>query len=340
MDLKNLAVFLKENSLPAFRLAQIKTAVYKNFASGFERITVLPEALRSKLKYDFRFSSLAMDKKQVSKKGDAVKFSFLLKDGLKIETVLLNLMAEKWSLCVSTQAGCPVRCPFCATGRKGLKRNLSPEEITDQFLAAAAYLKNENAQKIHSVVFMGMGEPFLNYDAVAEAIKTVIDPALIGLGQRHVSVSTAGHVPGIRRFAKDFPQINLALSLQSADNGLRDALVPLNRKYPLPQLARALKDYLFITKRRVFLEYVLLEKVNDSRSSAKKLLDWLKTVEALKYFNVNLIPYNETGRTFRKPSKEKVRAFHDYLLEMGIPVTLRRSLGEDIDGACGQLAGK
>jgi len=120
MDLKNLAVFLKENSLPAFRLAQIKTAVYKNFASGFERITVLHEALRARLKYDFRFSSLAEDKKRVSKNGDAVKFSFLLKDGLKIETVLLNLMAEKWSLCVSTQAGCPVRCPFCATGRTGL----------------------------------------------------------------------------------------------------------------------------------------------------------------------------------------------------------------------------
>ena len=340
MDLKNLAVFLKENSQPAFRLTQIQTAVYKNFASDFSQITVLPEALRSRLKYDFRFSSLTPDKQQVSKRRDAVKFSFLLKDGLKIETVLLNLMAEKWSLCVSTQAGCPVRCPFCATGKKGLKRNLSPEEITDQFLAAAAYLKNENAQKIHSVVFMGMGEPFLNYDTVAAAIKTLIDPALIGMGQRHVSVSTAGHVPGIRRFAKDFPQINLAVSLQTADNDLRNALVPLNRKYPLHQVAKALKDYLFATKRRVFLEYVLLENVNDSKSSAKKLLDWLKDVDALKYFNVNLIPYNETGGQFRKPTKEKVRTFHEYLLELGIPVTLRKSLGEDIDGACGQLAGK
>lgn len=340
MDLKKLSVFLKDNGIPAFRLTQVRDAVYKNFAASWDEIAVLPAALRDRLKHGLRIHSLETLETQIAKKRDAIKFCFALKDGLKIEAVLLKLLADKWSLCVSTQAGCPVRCPFCATGRKGLKRNLSPDEIADQFLAAAHYLKANGAQKIGSVIFMGMGEPFLNYDSVAEAVRTLADPDLIGLGARHISVSTAGHVPGIRRFAKDFPQCNLAISLHAAEDALRTDLVPLNRTYPLPQLAKALKDYIFSTKRRVFVEYVLLEGVNNSRTQVARLNAWLRTVAAPKYFVVNIIPYNRTGGPYKAPTRERIALFADLLQATGIEVTVRKSMGEDISGACGQLAGR
>ena len=158
-----------------------------------------------------------------------MKASFRLKDKHKVESVLLNLFPGKWSICISTQVGCPVQCVFCATGRRGLKRNLSPDEIVSQYVFWANYLKKYRpGEKIGGVVYMGMGEPFLNYDSVAESLKVLTDPGLIGLGDRHISVSTVGHVPGIRRFAKDFPQVNLAVSLHAVDNELRSRLVPLN----------------------------------------------------------------------------------------------------------------
>ncbi len=340
MDLKKLSTFLKENGIPAFRLKQVRDAVYKNFAASWDEIPVLPAELRDRLKHGINIHSVETLDTLVSKKRDAIKFCIGLKDGLRIETVLLKLLSEKWSLCVSTQAGCPVRCPFCATGRKGLKRNLSPDEITDQFLAAAHYLKTQGTQKIGSVIFMGMGEPFLNYDSMAEAVRTMADPELIALGQRHISVSTAGHVPGIRRFAKDFPQCNLAISLHAAEDALRTDLVPLNRTYPLSQLAKALKDYIFSTKRRVFVEYVLLEGINNSRTQVARLNAWLRTVAAPKYFVVNIIPYNRTGGPYKSPTRERVKLFADLLEAAGIEVTIRKSMGEDIAGACGQLAGK
>jgi 23S rRNA (adenine(2503)-C(2))-methyltransferase len=340
MDFKKLSVFLQENGIPSFRLKQVSDAVYKNFAASWDEVPVLPAPLREKLDAKFRVHTLDTEKIQTSKRGDAIKFCFKMKDGLKIETVLLNLLPEKWSLCVSTQAGCPVRCPFCATGRKGLKRNLSPDEITDQFLAAASWLKKKRAQKIGSVIFMGMGEPFYNYASVSDAIHVMTDPERIGLGQRHISVSTAGHVPAIRRFGKDFPQCNLAVSLHACDDELRNDLVPLNRAYPLSQLAKALNDYIFSTRRRVFIEFVLMDGINSSRSQAGKLNSWLRSVAAPKYFTINLIPYNRTGGPYRAPARDRIKVFAGLLETFGFEVTVRKSLGEDIDGACGQLAGK
>ncbi|HAN04453.1 MAG TPA: hypothetical protein DCQ25_04210 [Elusimicrobia bacterium] len=191
-----------------------------------------------------------------------------------------------------------------------------------------------------SVIFMGMGEPFYNYEALSEAIHTITDPDLIGLGQRHVSVSTAGHVPAIRRFAKDFPQCNLALSLHATEDDLRNDLVPLNRTYPLSQLAKAVNDYIAMTKRKVFIEYVLMDGLNSSRSQAARLSSWLRSVAAPKYFTVNLITYNRTGGPYRAPAKDRVQVFAGLMEEYGFEVTIRKSLGSDIDGACGQLAGK
>jgi len=340
MDFKKLSVFLEKNGTPAFRLKQVRDAVYKGFAVSWDEVPVLPAPLREKLKAEFRINSLDAVETQVSKKGDAVKFLFELKDGLKIETVLLNLVPEKWSLCVSTQVGCPVRCPFCATGKKGLKRNLSPDEITDQFLAAAHYLKSRGSHKIGSVIFMGMGEPFYNYEAVSETIRAMTDPERIGLGQRHISVSTSGHVPAIRRFAKDFPQCNLAISLHASEDALRNDLVPLNRTYPLSQVSKALTDYISMTGRKVFVEWVLMDGINNSRSQAAKLVSWLRSVAAPKYFTINLITYNRTGGPYRAPAKDRVDVFAGLLEDGGFEVTKRKSLGDDIAGACGQLAGK
>lgn len=340
MDFKKLSAFIKENGLPAFRLKQVKDAVYKHFAVSWDEIPALPAPLRERLQAGLRVNSLDIVETLVSKKGDAIKFAFRLKDDHIVETVLLNLLPEKWSLCVSTQVGCPVRCPFCATGRKGLKRNLSPDEIVDQFLAAANYLKKTRSQKIFSAIFMGMGEPFYNYEAMSEAIKTMTDPDRIGLGQRHVSVSTAGHVPGIRKFAKDFPQCNLAISLHASEDELRNELVPLNFTYPLSQLAKALNDYIFSTRRRVFVEFVLMDGVNNSRSQAAKLNSWLRSVAAPKYFTINLIPYNRTGNPYKAPPNDRIKVFAGLMEEYGFEVTVRKSLGGDVGGACGQLAGK
>ena len=185
-----------------------------------------------------------------------------------------------------------------------------------------------------------MGEPFLNYGSVSGAINTMTDPELIGLGHRHISVSTSGHVPGIRAFAKDFPQCNLAISLHAVEDELRSQLVPLNSTYPLNQLAKALQDYILSTKRRVFVEYVLLDGVNNSRSTTQKINSWLRTVAAPKYFTINLIPYNKVGGIFKAPTKERIQIFSELLQDMGWEVTVRKSLGDDIAGACGQLAGR
>ncbi len=340
MDLKKTSEWLEKNGYPKFRLRQITDAVYKKGVASFEEITALPAPLRAGLTANFRILALEPETVLESGDGHAAKAAFRLKDGLKIESVLLNLFPGKWSVCVSTQAGCPVQCPFCATGRRGLKRNLSPEEITSQYLFWAQYLKkNRPEEKISGAVYMGMGEPFLNYDSVAESLRTMTDPDLIGLGARHISVSTAGHVPGIRRFAQDFPQVNLALSLHAVDDELRTELVPLNEKYPLDQLIKALRDYIFSTKRKVFIEYVLLAGVNDSQTAAKKLSEWIKGVENVKYFHVNLIAYNDAHRAYRAPAPQRAQKFAELLVMFNIESTLRKSLGADIKGACGQLAG-
>lgn len=341
MDLKKISVWLKENGQPAFRLKQITDAVYKKGAATFEEMTELPEPLRNALKEKFRILAIEPETILESKASDAVKASFWLKDKNKVESVLLNLFPGKWSLCISTQVGCPVQCVFCATGRRGLKRNLSPDEIVSQYVFWANYLKkNRPGEKIGGVVYMGMGEPFLNYDSVAESLKVLTDPGLIGLGDRHISVSTVGHVPGIRRFAKEFPQVNLAVSLHTVDNELRSRLVPLNDKYPLEQIAKALKDYIYSTKRKVFIEYVMLAGVNDSPTQARKLSEWLKSVASIKYFTVNIIPYNSTAYDYRAPDKGRVEAFTNILTLTRVSSTVRKSLGADIVGACGQLADK
>ncbi|MBI4656723.1 MAG: 23S rRNA (adenine(2503)-C(2))-methyltransferase RlmN [Elusimicrobia bacterium] len=334
MNVKFVEKFLTQNGFEKYRAAQIREMVYKNFAGSFEEMTVLPLELRNLLKTNFALLSFRPERIIASKDSNALKAAFCLKDGAIIESVLMSSPGNKWNACLSTQVGCPLNCSFCATGRMGFKRNLSAEEITDQVLFWNQYLR---PSRISNLVFMGMGEPFLNYDAVKEALDIIISPDFFGMGQRHVSVSTAGHIPGILRFAKDFPEANLAISLNACSDEIRDEIMPINRKYPMKYLSQAVSEYLDLTGRKIFIEYVLLKGVNDGGRDANLLSEWIKKTGAVKLFNVNLIAYNRTSENFTAPSPGKIMRFKFALEKSGIPVTLRKSFGPDINAACGQL---
>ncbi|MEA3306938.1 MAG: 23S rRNA (adenine(2503)-C(2))-methyltransferase RlmN [Elusimicrobiota bacterium] len=341
MNLKTVEKFLVLRGHKKFRLRQIQNLVYKNFISDWNEAHVLPKDLKEDLLKKVNILSFTVKNTLKSKNSNSVKALFELHDKNFIETVLLETSPENFSICISTQVGCAVKCPFCATGKLGFKRNLSEEEITDQTLFWNQYLKKEKiAGRIGNVVFMGMGEPFFNYDLVAQSLRKLISPDFFGLASRHISVSTFGYIPGIRKFAKDFPQVNLAISLHASHNLLRNKLVPFNREFPLEKLSKVLGEYVQQTHRKVFIEYVLMQGVNDSKKDAEKLIKWLKKTASLKYFTVNIIPYNETVKRFKAPTADQAKFFESQLQLFGVGATVRKSLGSDIQGACGQLAGR
>ncbi len=341
MNLKTVENFLILRGHKKFRLRQIQNLVYKNFISDWNEANVLPKNLKEDLLKKINILSLSIKKTLKSKNSESVKALFELHDKNYLETVLLETSSGIFSVCISTQVGCPVKCPFCATGKLGFKRNLSEEEITDQVLFWNQYIKKEKiAGKIVSVVFMGMGEPFFNYDLVAQSLRKLLSPDFFGLASRHISVSTFGYIPGIRKFAKDFPQVNLAISLHAVNNLLRDRLVPYNTEFPLEKLSKAIGEYVEQTHRKIFIEYVLMKGVNDSKKDALRLVKWLKKSASLKYFTVNVIPYNETVKRFKAPTIDQAKFFESQIQLLGVGSTVRKSLGSDIQGACGQLAGR
>ncbi len=331
--------FARKNSWPEYRLTQISGYIFKKSISSWDEAVSLPADLRTELKKNFGILSFSAQQTLRSKDLRAKKALLKLeKDGLNIETALIRPMPDKWCACLSTQAGCPIKCPFCATGRSGFARNLSAEEICDQALFWNQVITKENiAKRLSSIVYMGMGEPFFNYGALSKSIKLLSSPDLFGLGQRHISVSTAGHMPGILQLAKDFPQVNLAVSLHSADDRLRDKLVPINRTFGLKNLRHCLNDYIKITNRRVFIEYALMSEVNDSKKDAEVLAEWIKSLNDGKLLHVNLLQCNETSGFYKPSSDDKMKTFSNMLKRVKIPVTIRKSLGSDIKAACGQL---
>jgi len=316
---------------PAFRLKQIKKAVFEDLAVNWDEVTTLPQELRSQLQERSPISELSAEKVLSSKDGQTIKALFLAKDGLKIESVLMKHIDDRNTVCVSSQVGCSVGCQFCATGELGFKRNLSDWEIVEQVLYFARQGKISNA------VFMGMGEPFLNYENVLSAIKILNDKDGFNLGARHISVSTVGIPEGIKKFTAEDLQVNLAISLHASDNVLRSKLVPLNKKYPIEKVLSAVDEYIKKTKRRVMFEYLMIDGVNDTEQQAQSLARLLRRP---LYF-LNLISYNPTGHCEFKPSPGwKIKKFKDILEKAGISVTQRYRFGEEIKGACGQLAGK
>ena len=341
MRVGKIKEFLENNNLPAFRLKQIIKAVYEDSVSLFTEITTLSKDLREKLDDEIEILSFEVVEVLKSKNKDSFKALLKLSDGNYIETVLLKVMPGHLSACISSQAGCPMGCKFCATGKNGFKRNLTSEEITDQVLFWRQYIKKNNMEgQFSNIVVMGMGEPFMNYDNLKQALHNLTDEQTFNLASRHISVSTSGLVDGIKKFSHDFPQINLAVSLIVANNEKRDELMPVNHKFSLRELKNAIDMYIDTTNRKVFLEYVMFAGVNDNQSDARNLIEFIESSNRSDLLHVNLIRYNEATLDFKPSPKDTVKWFKQYLENRGINVTIRKSLGQEIKAACGQLAGK
>ncbi|MDD5590075.1 MAG: 23S rRNA (adenine(2503)-C(2))-methyltransferase RlmN [Candidatus Portnoybacteria bacterium] len=332
MNLINLEKIL--SGKPSFYLKEVRRAVFKKLIKDWNEATILPQELRAELNekcpLDIEADILASD-------DNAAKAVLELKDGCKIETVLMRHEAGRNTVCVSSQVGCPLACKFCATGQNGFKRNLEPLEIVEQVLLFARILKQKN-ERVSNIVFMGMGEPFLNYDNVIQAILILNDKNGFNIGARHISVSTIGIAEGIEKLG-EFPfQINLAISLHAPNNELRGKIISANKKYPIEKIIEAANRYLEKTDRQIMVEYLMIKDFNDSESCAQELI---KILQKLKrgLFIVNLIAYNPTG-IFKPSSSEQIKKFRQVLEKNGIKATQRWKFGRDIKGACGQLAGK
>jgi 23S rRNA (adenine2503-C2)-methyltransferase len=337
MDLEQLVELMVSLGEPAYRAKQVRSGVYRGLALSFDEMTDLPAVLRRRLAEKARLHSLAPVRLQVGRDG-TVKALFALADGATVESALMffddDSGGQRVSVCVSTQVGCAVGCPFCATGQQGFTRNLAPAEIIDQVLYFARYLRDNRRDRLSNIVFMGMGEPLANYDALMNAIGKLNSPDGFGLGARNMTISTAGMVPQIKRLAREKLQVGLAVSLHAGDNRLRDSLVPLNRKYPLEKLIPACREYFRATGRRVSFEYVVFKGINDSIAQARSLAGLLKGLNC----HVNLIPANESpDPAFRPPLRRMVLAFASQLRQLGINTTLRQPRGQDIAAGCGQL---
>jgi len=329
MNIKEITKTLEKE--PAFRLKQIKKAVFNDLVESWDKVTTLPLTLRQRLQDCCPIQELVAEKTLTSEDKQTIKILFSAKDGSKIESVLMKHADGRNTVCVSSQVGCAIGCDFCATGELGFKRNLSDWEIVEQVLYFA------RKDRITNVVFMGMGEPFLNYENVLNAIKTLNDKDGFNLGARHISVSTIGIVEGIKKFTAEDLQVNLAISLHAPNNELRLKLVPLNKTYPIEKVLAAVDDYIKKTKRRVMFEYLMIDGVNDDEKQAKDLAKLLKRPLCF----VNLISYNPIGHSRFKPSPGwKIKKFKEILEGVGITVTQRHRFGKEIKGACGQLAGK
>lgn len=336
MNFEYVKQYIKDAGLPNFRIAQVKDAIFKRGISSWDEATSLPADLREKLKQDRPLLSFKVSKIVCSNRDKVAKALLTLKDGYQIETVLLKPQ-DTWSVCVSSQVGCPLRCSFCSTGKMGFKRDLTQEEITDQVLMWYQYVHKEKlGERISGVVFMGMGEPLLNYLNVVKAAQDLSNPDYLNIGARHISVSTSGIVDKLHKLAVDLPQANLAISLHNADNAERSKIMPVNRKFDLDDIKKALEEYIAMTGRQVFLEYSVIENVNSRPEHIRKLADWIYSIKDNYLLHVNLIACN-LGRG-EKTEDRVVKDFAAGLKAMGIGVTIRKSMGNDILAACGQLA--
>ncbi len=325
--------------MPDYRLKQALRSYYQDFLADWSEISTWPKDLRTACS-DLSWSPLRQIDVLESKEPASAKFLFETRDGLKIESVIMRHKDGRNSVCISSQAGCGMGCSFCATGAQGFKRNLTAEEIIDQVIQTARWIKSKDGGRVTNIVFMGMGEPFNNPDNVFDALKRLMDAEMVGLGARHISVSTCGIISGIQRLAKEAPQVNLAISLHAPEQHLRAKIMPVAKAYSLDKLMQAVRDYLERTNRKIMFEYVMLKGVNDSLENAEELADLLVNFRHLAH--VNLIKYHSTNATsdYQPSNQDTRRKFANALKRRGIAVTERISFGEEIQAACGQLAGK
>jgi 23S rRNA (adenine2503-C2)-methyltransferase len=323
--------WLAEHGAPSYRRDQVWSWLGRG-AGSFDDMRDLPKALRSALAGDFRVTSLTPIAVSQADRGLTTKVLYEMEGGHSVEAVVMRY-AERTTLCISSQAGCPVGCPFCATGKFRFGRNLKAHEIVEQAIDAQRLLLGEGRRLSH-VVFMGMGEPMANYASVVDAVRRLADPGLLGISPRRIVVSTSGLIPRIEQLAEEKIPVTLAISLHAARDELRDELVPINRKYPVHDLVDAAQAYGEKTGRRVSYEWVMLAGVNDTERDAQELGALLRR----KLAHINLIPFNPVDDTpYRAPDRSSIRAFRAMVEAQGLNVTVRDTRGREADAACGQL---
>jgi 23S rRNA (adenine2503-C2)-methyltransferase len=331
-----LAAYLAAHDEPRYRADQIVDWIYKKRAKSFDTMSDLPQPLRERLAHEFAFRELETVR-VLGSKDTTRKFLFRLRDDNLIESVLIPASpalygerSDRRTICISTQVGCAYGCKFCASGLEGFSRNLEPDEIVDQLIA----VEGATGEKIDNVVFMGMGEPLANFANLVRAIRIINAPWGLGLGARHITVSTSGLAPQIRQLAEEGLQIRLAVSLHGATDAVRSRIMPVNRKYNIATLLAACDYYASRKKQRITFEYILIAGVNDAEEQAHALVKHAGRLSA----KVNLIPYNTVaGLEWSRPSRNQQEIFLSILREHGIAATLRREKGHDIEAACGQL---
>lgn len=327
-DTKEISEYINSLNEPAYKGKQISKWIYQRYVRDFDNMTDLSKDLRKKLIDNSEISQSTIDMKTESEDG-TVKYLIKLKDGKTVECVDI-FQPDHRTACLSSQVGCAVKCPFCATGLMGFKRNLSPDEIVDQYLL----MQKDSEQRISQVVFMGMGEPLLNYDSTIKAIHLLNKE--IGLGIRHITVSTSGIIKNIEKLMNENLQITLAVSLHAADEELRNRLVPINKNNPLADLLALCKKYAHHTGRRITFEYVMLKDINDRQEDIDNLIKRLNGIHC----HINLIPHNPiySAEKLDATPMNKIRDFQRALSDAGFPTTVRVSRGSSTAAACGQLS--
>ncbi|RRD39056.1 23S rRNA (adenine(2503)-C(2))-methyltransferase RlmN [Leptotrichia sp. OH3620_COT-345] len=318
--------------LKKFNADQVYDWLHNKLVFDFDKFTNISKKDRELLKKNFYLPTLEYKTHQISDDGDTEKFLFELKDGKLIESVLIS-HKNRHTLCISSQIGCLLGCDFCATATMRYERNLDVSEILIQFYFVQNYLK-KYGKKLDNSVFMGMGEPFLNYDNVIEAVNILNSHKGQNFSKRNFTISTSGIIPGINKFTENENQINLAISLHSVKDDIRTEIMPINKKYKVKELKKALVNYQKKTKNRITFEYILIDDLNCEAEDASELADFLRSFSCM----VNLIPYNKViGKPYKTPSNKKQRNFYSLLKEKNVNVTLRETKGQDIAAACGQL---
>lgn len=329
MTFTELNAELSKNKLPAYRVKQLYEWLHKNAADSYEKMSNLPQELRTYLEKKYPLLGCKTIRKQVSRLDDTVKYLFEMIDGEAIESVLMKYK-HGYTLCISTQVGCKSGCIFCATGTSGLIRNLTPSEMLAQIYSA----QKDMDIRISNVVLMGMGEPLQNYKNVIRFIELVTNKDGLNVGMRNITLSTCGIVPAIYMLLENRFQLTLSISLHAPNNIVRTSLMPINKKYPLEELFTACREYTLKTSRRISFDYALFKDINDSEECAEQLAILLKGIPC----HLNLIPANSVkGSPCAGSDARVIMAFKDRLEEKQVNVTVRRTLGSDIDASCGQL---
>lgn len=328
MTQETLSEWLKDNSQPSFRAKQIREWLDAG-VTDFSQMTNLPKDLRQKLSENFTVPGVTIVRKLVSAIDGTVKYLFRLDDGETVESVLMQYK-HGWSQCLSTQVGCKMGCTFCATGIGGFIRDLSAAEMMAQIETA----QRDSGLRVSSIVLMGMGEPLDNYDNVVQFLHMLGEEGGVHIGMRHISLSTCGVVTGIRRLMKEQIPLTLSISLHAPNDEIRSRTMPVNRRWPIDELLNACREYIDATGRRISFEYAMIDGVNDADEHAEELADRLQGMLC----HVNLIPVNAvTGKAQQRSSRLRIQAFMKVLEKRGINVTVRRTLGSDINASCGQL---